>query len=92
MFAPIKQSYLFGYVVMKTSYYTKDQFKNCKSLEAYNQVVSGFVASVSGKIISRKYVVAAKVRHPQRLNNPLVNIWIITETEGEIISANCSGC
>lgn len=49
---------------MKTSYYTKDQFKNCKSLEAYNQVVSGFVASVSGKIISTKYVVAAKVRHP----------------------------
>ena len=47
MFAPIKQSDLFGYVVMKTSYYTKDQFKNCKSLEAYNQVVSGFVASVS---------------------------------------------
>ena len=92
MFAPIKQSYLFGYVVMKTSYYTKDQFKNCKSLEAYNQVVSGFVASVSGKIISRKYVVAAKVRHPQQLNNPLVNIWIITETEGEIISAHCSGC
>lgn len=92
MFASIKQSYLFGYVVMKTSYYTKDQFKNCKSLEAYNQVVSGFVASVSGKIISRKYVVAAKVRHPQRLNNPLVNIWIITETEGEIISAHCSGC
>lgn len=64
MFAPIKQSDLFGYVVMKTSYYTKDQFKNCKSLEAYNQVVSGFVASVSGKIISRKYVVATKVRHP----------------------------
>ena len=64
VFAPIKQSDLFGYVVMKTSYYTKDQFKNCKSLEAYNQVVSGFVASVSGKIISKKYVVAAKVRHP----------------------------
>ena len=28
-----------------------------------SQVVPGFVASVSGKIISRKYVVAAKVRH-----------------------------
>ena len=57
-----------------------------------SQVVPGFVASVSGKIISRKYVVAAKVRHSQRMNDPLVNIWIITETEGEIISAHCSGC
>lgn len=44
------------------------------------------------KDISRKYVVAAKVKHSQRMNDPLVNIWIITETEGEIISAHCSGC
>ena len=88
---PIEQSDLFGYLVPQTSYYTKDQFKNYKSLEAYNQVVSGFVASVSGKIISGKYVVAAKVRHLQQMNDPLVNVSIITETEGEIISAHCSG-
>ena len=54
--------------------------------------MSGFVASVSGKIISGKYVVVAKVRHSQRMNDPLVKVWIITETEGAIISAHCSGC
>ena len=43
-------------------------------------------------IISGKYVVAAKVRHSQRMNDPLVNVWIITESEGAIISAHCSGC
>ncbi|XP_068673794.1 uncharacterized protein [Montipora foliosa] len=89
---PIEQSDLFGYLVLQTSYYTNDQFKNYRSLEAYNQVVSGFVASVGGKIISGKYVVAAKVRHSQRMNDPLVNVWIITESEGAIISAHCSGC
>ena len=88
----IEQSDLFGYLVLQTSYYTNDQFKNYRSLEAYNQVVSGFVASVRGKIISGKYVVVAKVRHSQRMNDPLVNVWIITETEGAIISAHCSGC
>ena len=71
---PIEQSDLFGYLVLQTSYYTKDQFQNYKSLEAYNQVVTGFVASVGGKIISRKYVVAAKGRHSQRMNDPLVNV------------------
>ena len=45
-----------------------------------------------GKIISGKYVVVAKVRHSQRMNDPLVNVWIITETEGAIISAHCPGC
>ena len=54
--------------------------------------MSGLVASVGGKIISRKYVVAAKVRHSQRMNDPLVNVWMITESEGAIISAQCSGC
>lgn len=71
---PIEQSDLFGYLVLQTSYYTKDQFKNYKSLEAYNQVVSRFVTLVSRKIISGKYVVAAKVRHSQRMNDPLVNV------------------
>ena len=75
---PIEQSDLFGYLVLQTRYYTNDQFKNYKSL--------------SGKIISGKYVVAAKVRHSQWMNDPLVHVWIITKTEGAIISAHCSGC
>ena len=51
---PIEQSDLFSFLVLETSYYTNDQFKNYKSLEAYNQVVSGFVASVKGKLVSEK--------------------------------------
>ena len=58
---PIEQSNLFGYLVLQKSYYTNHQFKNYGSPEDYNQVVSGFLASVGGKVISGKYVVAAKV-------------------------------
>ena len=43
---PVEQSDLFSYLVLTTSHYTNDQFKNYKGLEAYNQVVPGFVASV----------------------------------------------
>ncbi|CAH3162439.1 unnamed protein product [Porites lobata] len=59
---------------------------------AYNQMVSGFVASVNGKEIADKYVVVAKVRHSQSMRDPLVNIWIITEKDGTIISAHCLDC
>jgi len=86
---PIEQSDLFSYLVLQTSFYTNDQFKNYKSLEAYNQVVLGFVASVQGKVISSNYVVAAKVRHSQHMNDPLVNVWIIADTDGTILSAHC---
>ena len=83
---PIEVSDLLSYLVLETSYYTNKQFKAFKSL------VSGFVASVQGKEIAGKIVVVAKVRHSQRMNDPLVNIWIIAEKDGTIISAHCLGC
>ena len=39
------------YLVLETSLYTKDQFKNYRSLLAYNQMVSGIITSVLGQII-----------------------------------------
>ena len=50
------------------------------------------VASVQGEEIAGKIVVVAKVRHSQRMNDPLVNIWIIAEKDGTIISAHYLGC
>jgi len=41
-------------------------------------MVFGFVASVQGKEIASKIVVA-KVRNLQRMNDPLVHIWIIAK-------------
>lgn len=89
---PIEVSDLLSYLVLETSYYTNKQFKAFKSLEAYNQMVSGFVASVQGKEIAGQIVVVAKARHSQRMNDPLVDIWIIAERDGTIISAHCLGC
>ena len=56
-------------------------------------MVSGFVQSVRGKRIRDKYsVVVGKVRHSQAMKEPPVDIWIITETDGTILSAHCLGC
>ena len=85
----IEATDLVSSLVLETSYYTKEQFKCSKSLEAYNQMVSGFVTSVQGKIIAGKHVVVGKVRHSQRsqrMNDPLVNIWVITESDGTILA------
>ena len=89
---PIEASDLLSYLVLDTSYYTAQQFKAFKSLEAYNQMVSGFITCVQGKVIAGKYVVLAKVRHSQRMNDPPIPIWVIASQEGTIISAHCMGC
>ena len=89
---PVESTDLLFSLVLKTSFYTQQQFKAFRSLEAYNQMVSGFITSVQGHIIANKFVVLAKVRHSQLMNDPLIPIWIITEKQGTIISAHCLGC
>ena len=44
--APTESIDLVSHLVLETSYYTKEKFKAFKSLQAYNQLVSGFVQSV----------------------------------------------
>ena len=91
-FPPVESTDLLFYLVLETSFYTQQQFKAFRSLEAYNQMVSGFIASVQGHIIANKFVVLAKVRHSQRMNDSLIPIWIITEREATLLSAPCLGC
>ena len=67
---PVEATDLLSYLVLETSFYTKQQFKAYKSLEAYNSMVSGFITSVQGCVVREKYIVTGKVRHSQRMNNP----------------------
>ena len=55
-------------------------------------MVSGFITSVLGQTLRDKYVVLAKVRHSQRMNDPHVPLWIISTKEGTVLSAHCAGC
>ena len=75
---PIEATDLLCYLVMDTSFYTKEQFKAFKSMEAYNEMVWGFITSVKGKIICDKFVVVGKMRYSQRMNEPPLPVWIIT--------------
>lgn len=71
---PVQCTDLLFYLVLETSFYAQQQFKAFRSLEAYNQMVSGFITSVKGHIIANKFVVLAKVRHSQRMNDSLIPI------------------
>ena len=89
--SPVEAADLLSFLVLETSYYTKDKFKAFKSLQAYNQMVSGFITSVQGHIIANKHVVA-KIRHSQRMNDAPVLLWIVTEKDGTIICPHCVDC
>ena len=42
---------LLFYLVLETSFYTQQQFKAFQSLEAYNQMVSGFIKSILKSLV-----------------------------------------
>ena len=50
---PVESVDLLPYLVLDTSYYTNAQFKAFQSLQAYNQMVSGFICSVLGYVIKK---------------------------------------
>ena len=61
--SPVESIDLLFYLVLETSFYSQQQFKVFRSLQAYNQMVSGFIASAQGHTLADKFVVLAKVRH-----------------------------
>ena len=52
---------LVSFLVLETSFVTAKQFKAHKSMEAYNQFVSGWVKDVSAWRINQKSVVTGRV-------------------------------
>ena len=58
---PIDSTDLLSYLVLQTSYITTQQFKAHKSLEAYNQFVSGWIREVRAWNIGDKCVITGKV-------------------------------
>ena len=55
-------------------------------------MISGFITSIPGKIISDKFVVVGKVRHSQRMTKAPLPVWITASNEGTILSAHFLGC
>ena len=59
---PVDACDLVSYLVLQTSFMTLEQFKARKGLEAYNQLVSGWIKDVSTTKISEKYLTTGRVR------------------------------
>ena len=82
----------FPILFLKPATTLRNTLNPLKVFKHYNQLVSGFVQSVHGLIIAGEHVVLAKVRHSQKMNDPTVPLWNITEVDERILCAHCRGC
>ena len=44
------------------------------------------------RVLPPRLIVLGKVRHSQRMNDPFVTLWIITEENGTVLFAHWVGC
>ena len=68
-----------NYCVYSKSAYTLDQLKSYKSLDSYNQFISGWVSQLQSFVASDKVIVRANVKHSQSANKPPLKPWVISE-------------
>ena len=79
---PVEASDLLSYLVLETSFYTNKQFKAFRSLQAYNQMVSGFIQC--WRCCYLKEVCSCCQSETFSEKDPLVSIWIISDNDGSI--------
>ena len=81
---------IWNYLVAKKSTYAHEQFKNYKSLEAYDRCDCGWVSSVGNPRLNGYHVIRGKVDHSMKLSDPPLFPWIILEDDGRIITGHCN--
>ena len=81
---PVESTDVLLFLVLDTSFYTHQQLEAVRSLEVYNHMLPGWIASVKNYFISNKFIIPGKAR----VIDALIPVWIITVKEGSIISAH----
>ncbi|KAJ8917000.1 hypothetical protein NQ315_012916, partial [Exocentrus adspersus] len=90
-FPPVTNMDLVSYLVLTTSYYTKQQMKAYKSLNAFIKFFqAGFVTKWGVVKINNFALILAKVKHSQHFSEPPVQVWVICTTNGSIESTHCT--
>ena len=87
---------VYNYLILTPNLYTHEQLKSYRSLEAFNQVVNGWVSDIVCTAVSRSngsnklYLFTALFKYSQSLSLPSLKVWVSVKQSGEVLYAHCS--
>lgn len=81
---------IYEFLVTRTSFLTRQQIKNKKSLESYNFVVSGWVKEPYIKPVNvDEMIVVGEVNHSQSLSLGPLTAWLLMKADGRVVFGHC---
>ncbi|XP_044746014.1 uncharacterized protein LOC123307676 [Coccinella septempunctata] len=87
---PVSFPDIFSYIVLTHSFYTNEQMKAYKTLDAHKYFSAGFVMKVGTRIMNNFYFMVGKVKHSQRANAKPLEAWCIITKDGSISKGHCT--
>ncbi|KAH6935728.1 hypothetical protein HPB50_008669 [Hyalomma asiaticum] len=87
----IDSSDIHDFLVLRTSFITREPLKSKKALEGHNFVTSGWVPEPWVKKVAANTVIAVtQANHSQSINKPPVDVWFMGKSDGEVLAAHCT--
>lgn len=91
LWPPVDVADIHEFLVLRTSFITRQQLKTRKALEGHNILTSGWVRQPCVKTVTADTVILkTQVNHSQSLNKPPVDVWVLAKSDGDILSAHCT--
>lgn len=81
---------LYEFLVTRTSFLTRQQIKNKKSLESYNFVISGWVKEPYIKPVSTdEMIFVGEINHSKSLLLGPLTAWLLMKADGRVVFGHC---
>ncbi|XP_013401791.1 uncharacterized protein LOC106167536 [Lingula anatina] len=80
---------LFDFLILRKSFYSSDQLRSYKALEAYRLFQDGWIKEILHMELNSCHLLKAKVNHSMRIREKPLEPWIIISSGG-INSAHCT--
>ncbi|XP_074039917.1 uncharacterized protein isoform X1 [Leptinotarsa decemlineata] len=87
---PITSMEIICYLVLTHSFYTKEQMRAYKSLNAFKYFEAGFVENVGFQLINDYVLIAGTVKHSMKARESKLRVWIVSQKDGAICTAHCT--
>ena len=79
-----------NYFLYTTSFVTKDEVKNYKSLDSYKYFVAGWVQKTDWKVYKDVVLIRGSVKHSYRVSQPPLQSWVIVQNNGTVVCGHCT--